>query len=792
MIASCLVALLSYWHKNPLQLFAYLSGVALATALWSGVQAINLEAKVSYKAAAETLGEGQYDLIQPKQDSTISTADYVSLRKAGWLVSPVVDGYLNNIRLVGMDPLTLPSSFLFANANITNSIGGSNIYETLFANESTAKNLVKNVKVVVDQNVAPGMAVGDISLVQRLLKKDKITYLIVHPEQPLGQKELEIVAPHLTIKNIQQMTDISKLTDSFHLNLSAFGLLSFAVGLFIVHSTIGLAFEQRRAMMRSMRSMGVSLRTLIIIATIEMIILAIIGAIIGIVLGYLIAGFLLPDVAATLRGLYGANISGNLQLRPDWWLSGLIIALLGTALAMSSQIWQITKLPILASAKPRAWMLVTTSHFTLQMKGAILLLTLGGSCAILFDGLIAGFALLGALLVAAAASLPALLAWSLRKLQKYARTPLWGWFWADTRQQLPGLSLALMALLLAVSANIGVSTMVSSFRLTFVSFLDQRLAPELFLQVNNKDQSIDLNTFLSERGIEVLPLMSNETVISKQPVELFGIKIGNTYRDNWRFLDATENPWETLQDGNATIVNEQFARRTNLWVGDPVNIASNLTLPIAAIVGDYGNPKGQVIINDELFINLFPKSYPARFGIRTDNPAKLQSEIINQIGIDNDSIIDQKSLKAFSLEIFERTFLVTSALNILTLGVASFAILMSLLTLADRRIPQLSPVWALGLTRSQIGKLELLRAVLLALFVVVFSVPTGLVLAWVLLNVINVKAFGWQLPMYFFPMEYLKLGFYALFASFLAATWPSLKLIRTPPSDLLKVFASER
>ena len=400
--------------------------------------------------------------------------------------------------------------------------------------------------------------------------------------------------------------------------------------------------------------------------------------------------------------------------------------------------------------------------------------------------------MLGALLIAAAASLPALLAWSLRKLQKYARIPLWGWFWADTRQQLPGLSLALMALLLAVSANIGVSTMVSSFRLTFINFLDQRLAPELFLQVSNRNQSIELNTFLSERDIEVLPLMSKEAVISKQPVELFGIKVGNTYRENWRFLDAIENPWDTLQDGSTTVVNEQFARRTNLWVGDQVNIASKLTLPIAAIVGDYGNPKGQVIINEELFLNLYPQSYPARFGIRTNNPVELQSEIINQIGIDNNSIIDQKSLKAFSLEIFERTFLVTSALNILTLGVASFAILMSLLTLADRRIPQLSPVWALGLTRSQIGKLELLRAVLLALFVVVFSIPTGLVLAWVLLNVINVKAFGWQLPMFFFPLEYLKLGFYALFASFLAATWPSLKLSRTPPSDLLKVFASER
>ena len=87
------------------------------------------------------------------------------------------------------------------------------------------------------------------------------------------------------------MTDISQLTDSFHLNLSAFGLLSFAVGLFIVHSTIGLAFEQRRAMMRSMRSMGVSLRTLIISVTTEMMILAMFGAVFGIVLGYLIAGF---------------------------------------------------------------------------------------------------------------------------------------------------------------------------------------------------------------------------------------------------------------------------------------------------------------------------------------------------------------------------------------------------------------------------------------------------------------------------------------------------------------------
>ena len=49
----------------------------------------------------------------------------------------------------------------------------------------------------------------------------------------------------------------------------------------------------------------------------------------GVALGYVIAALLLPDVVATLRGLYGADLSGSLSLRPEWWLSGLGIAVAG-------------------------------------------------------------------------------------------------------------------------------------------------------------------------------------------------------------------------------------------------------------------------------------------------------------------------------------------------------------------------------------------------------------------------------------------------------------------------------
>jgi len=155
-------------------------------------------------------------------------------------------------------------------------------------------------------------------------------------------------------------------------------------------------------------------------------------------------------------------------------------------------------------------------------------------------------------------------------------------------------------------------------------------------------------------------------------------------------------------------------------------------------------------------------------------------------------MINQAGIKAFSLAVFDRTFTVTGALNILTLAVAGFAILMSLLTLANMRIPQLAPVWAQGITRARLGRLEIVRAVLLALLTTALALPLGLSLAWTLLAVVNVEAFGWRLPMFLFPLDYARLAAFAVAAAAIAALWPATKLARMRPVDLLKVFANER
>lgn len=799
MTGAIVSALASHWRRNRLQLLTLVLGLAMATALWSGVQAINAEARASYDAAAETLADGRFDQLLPREGDTMPQARFVALRRAGWLVSPVVEGRLrvggSVLRLVGVDPLTMPEGSAASAALGRTDLDRFVRADMLAAGPEAAGLLAENLPnpVLIDPAVAPGTVLADIGVAQGLLgRAGRISRLIVLPDQPMRQRPLAEIAPDLVLQRAQASSDVGGLTDSFHLNLTAFGFLSFAVGIFIVHGAIGLAFEQRRGMVRTLRALGVPLARLIALMVLELVALAVLAGALGIAFGYAIAALLLPDVAATIRGLYGAEVAGTLQIRPAWWLSGLGMSLGGALLAAASAFWRLARMPILASAGGRAWALASGRTRVLQAAAAVLLLSAACLLAIVGTGLAAGFALLASLLLGAALALPSCLAAILRLGESLARGPMAQWFWADTRQQLPGLGLALMALLLAMAANVGVSTMVSSFRLTFVGFLDQRLSAELYIDAEAVADRAALERLLEARADAVLPILSVEATLAGLPAEIFGARIGYTYRENWGFLDADPAVWDEVEEGRAVVINEQLSRRAGLQVGDVLPLAPDLSLPVAGVVGDYGNPIGQAIVSEALFRQSFPGILPSRYGLRSDDPQGLRRALTETFDIPPGRIIDQAALKAFSLSVFERTFSVTGALNVLTLAVAAFAILMSLLTLAALRLPQMAPVWAMGTTQRRLAAQEILRTVLLAAVTALLALPLGLALAWVLLAIVNVEAFGWRLPMYLFPAQYAQLILFALIAALAAASWPAWRLARMEPAALLRIFANER
>ena len=147
----------------------------------------------------------------------------------------------------------------------------------VFASAETARDL-PGIDVIVSPETAAGTALTDIGVAQRLLGKvNQIDSLIIQPGQPVTQQPLDTLAPQLTRQQAQGGSDIGRLTDSFHLNLTAFGMLSFAVGIFIVNGAIGLAFEQRRPVVRTLRALGVPLRRLVVLMAAELMLFALVG-----------------------------------------------------------------------------------------------------------------------------------------------------------------------------------------------------------------------------------------------------------------------------------------------------------------------------------------------------------------------------------------------------------------------------------------------------------------------------------------------------------------------------------
>ena len=346
---SALFALASHWRRRPLQLAAVLIGLASATALWSGVQALNAEAKRSYaRASALAGGEDALSLSAPG-GGRFDAALFATLRRAGWRVSPVLEGRVAlsgaafvQLRVLGVEPVSAPrrsSIASFLRDRRARSGGAAFIrppWRGLMAPETMKALALRDGDrlVLADGRVTPPVSASaqapprtllvDIGAAETLLDaKGKIDRLLLDADAPRPEASLrETVGDRLLLSSPPEQ-DFDRLTSSFHLNLTAFGLLSFAVGLFIAHAAIGLAFEQRRATLRTVRALGVPATTLAAALLAETLLFAVAAGAVGVAIGYVVAGALAPGVAATLSGLYGAPVAGALAFDPAWAASGL-------------------------------------------------------------------------------------------------------------------------------------------------------------------------------------------------------------------------------------------------------------------------------------------------------------------------------------------------------------------------------------------------------------------------------------------------------------------------------------
>lgn len=809
-----LSALFSHWRRHKLQAVTLFIGLAAATALWTAVQALNAHARNSYDEAASAAANFQFASFTAIGGGRFSDSAFADFRRAGLMVTPVLEGRVSfegrSFLLTGIDPLTFPNrgnsgSFVPEGGDLLAFLEAPGTLYISPATKTLAEAFILTLqpderpRVRSVEGIAANRAIADIAVAQRLLgSAGQINKLMI--PYALDGPDVRVPSPWDTQLQLQQppaSVDMAGLTDSFHLNLTAFGLLCFLVGLFIVYAAVGLAYEERRGSLRMLRICGVSRRRLLILMTLEMTLIAVVAGADGVMTGYFIAGMLLPDVAASVRGLYGASLDNVLHVGVDWWLGGIAISVAGALAASLNAFSRAARMSLLDRAGSAAWYHDQKRMLLKQCGFGVACLMVAAASYMVASGLEAAFTVMAGLLLGAAFLLPLLMVLLARLGATLSKTPLSRWFWADMTQQMSGLSLALMALFLALGTNIGVSGMVNGFRSTFVEFLDERLAATIYLSASGEQEGKAIARWLDARPdvSAVLPTWRAETRAENMPVAVTGLADHSIYRDNWRFLDASPSVWQDLKNPSSVLINEQLARRTGRWPGNRITFEGAHGLVHAQIVGvysDYGNPRGEIRLSLAAFDHHFPRGDRRQYGVIADTSgAALINAMEQTFGPDSFQAIDQAGLKQYSMTIFEKTFTISGALSGLTLGVAGVAMLMSLLALTGARIGGTAPLWAMGIERTTLSRLELGRIMVLAFLTALAAIPLGVAISWCLVAVVNVEAFGWRLPLELFPGDWLRMVLLGLGAAFIAALYPAVTLFRTQASELAKVYAHD-
>jgi putative ABC transport system permease protein len=212
--------------------------------------------------------------------------------------------------------------------------------------------------------------------------------------------------------------------------------------------------------------------------------------------------------------------------------------------------------------------------------------------------------------------------------------------------------------------------------------------------------------------------------------------------------------WPAFQAGEAIFASEPLANRRGLEVGSVLNLptpAGELSLPVAGIYSDYASDQGAIMFGRALYDRAWSDdavtavSLHAAPGMALEELTAAVRQAIAEVP--NARVRSSRGLRTESLEVFDRTFLITGVLRLLAVVVALVGVLSALMALQLDRERELGVLRALGLTPAQLWAVVGSQTAVLGLIAGLLAVPMGWIMALIMVRVINLRSFGWTIDL---------------------------------------------
>ena len=836
-------ASLRHLLAHPWQLGLSILGIALGVAVVVAVDLANESARRAFTGFAESLtGRATHRVVGGP--SGVPDDVYVRLRRAGVRsIAPVVERDVSaadwpgrTFHLFGIDPFVeapFRSFVTSETASAANSLGplmtrpgtallaqataaqlGLRPGDTFAIRSGARRQRLELVGVLVAGDALrartlESLLVTDVATAQELTGGiGRLSHVdLIAPPGVAGHAWLERVRAELPAAveivdagaSTRALADLSR---GFSVNLTALSLLALFVGIFLVYNTMSFSVVQRRPLIGALRALGVTRREIWILIMSEALALGVIATAVGLPTGILLGGGLLRLVTRTINDLYVVVAVSELVLAPATLLTGAALGVGGTLLATLAPALEATRSTPRAALgrstlESRARALaprLALAGAVMLIAGAILLAVDVRSLALSYAGLftiLLGAALLTPIATVALVHLSQPLAGAAFGLLGRMAT-------RGVGAALSRTAVAMAALMIAVSASVGVGIMIDSFRKSVVRWLETSFQADVYVSApslvsSRADSTLAPDLVARLRAVPGIAGVGTQRAVRVQspwgPLQLIVLDPprGERAPTQSRVLTLKEGDratvWRRFGDGEIVLVSEPFAYHRRLGVGDRVRLRTDTgerEFIVGGIVYDYGSSEGMVMLARRAYERFWTDRGISALGIYATNPHEVDALIEalrRAAGPDDDVFIrGNRALREASLEVFDRTFAVTGVLRLLAMVVAFAGVLSALMAQALERAREIGVLRAQGLTPAQVWGLTASQTGFMGLVAGLLALPVGSALALVLIFVINRRSFGWTLQLEIAPAILGQAVLLALGAALLAAVYPAWRM----------------
>ena len=630
--------------------------------------------------------------------------------------------------------------------------------------------------VLEGSSEAGSVVVMDLAAAQRELGRrgrvDRIHLRV--PENPSlteWQRRLQAALPDgVELRPAGSQTDENRrMLGAFRLNLRVLSYIALLVGAFLIYNTISVSVVRRRAEIGIVRALGATRAAVLAAFLGEAAALGVAGGIAGCLLGRFMAIGALRLVAVTVQSLYVTSRPAPLELSLSSWILALATGAgvaVAAALAPAREASLVS--PVEAMARGARELAARTNQWR-DLCFALLLSACGAGFALApqAGGLpLFGYAAALCLVAAAAFAMPALVH-GLTDVTSGLLRKLLGVEAMLAARSLNGslrrTAVLAGALSTAVAMMASVGIMVGSFRETVRLWMENQLQADFYLRPagdvapgQHPTLAADLAQQLAQvPGVAFVDrFRAYDISYEGMPATLGGadMRSAGGYRQ-LRFLSGrpAAEVYARTVNADAAIISEPFAHKHQLRAGDSVTLplgAARHSFRVEDIYYDYSTEAGYILLDRGTLLKYLPDPAPSNLAIYLAPGAAPQAVRagIEQAVIGRSVLIaDNRNLRDQAIRVFDRTFLVTYALEVVSVLVAVIGIAGALLALVVDRRREFGLLRFLGASTAQIRKWILVEAGLIGLLASVAGFVLGVALSLILIYVVNKQSFGWTI-----------------------------------------------